>query len=195
MEEYITNIVLWLGNWNYIGIALLLMIEVIPSEIVLSYGGYLVSTNQIHFLGALVAGVVGGTLAQLFLYYLGVLGGRPFFEKYGKWLLISQKHLHASEIWFERYGNVVVFFARFIPIVRHAISIPAGVSRMNARSFTVYTIGAMIPWTVLFLLLGMKLGQHWVEIETIAGPYVKPVISFALFSLLLFFLWNYQKRK
>ncbi|MEI5908666.1 DedA family protein [Bacillus spongiae] len=194
MEQFFTNIVLFLGDWNYIGLAFLLMIEIIPSEIVLSYGGYLISAQQIHFFGALLAGVIGGTLAQLFLYYLGVIGGRPFFDHYGKWLFIYPKHLEASEKWFERYGAIVVFFARFIPVVRHAISIPAGISKMRLSTFTLYTVGAMIPWTVLFLLLGMKLGDHWAEIEQIASDYIKPIVAFAFTSLLIFFLWKSKKR-
>jgi membrane protein DedA with SNARE-associated domain len=194
MEEIIAGIFELLSQLGYAGIALGLMVEVIPSEIVLSYGGFLVSTGDIHFIGALLAGIAGGTLAQLFLYWLGALGGRPVLDKYGKYLLIQKKHLDASEKWFEKYGTGVIFTARFIPVIRHAISIPAGIARMPLSIFTVYTIAAMVPWTVLFLLLGMELGDHWRDIKEYAKPFILPIIVIALGSG-AFYLFYKKKEK
>ncbi|KAF0826153.1 DedA family protein [Cytobacillus firmus] len=193
MEEMIAGIFELLSQLGYAGIALGLMVEVIPSEIVLSYGGFLVSTGDIHFIGALLAGIAGGTLAQLFLYWLGAYGGRPVLDKYGKYLLIQRKHLDASEKWFEKYGTGVIFTARFIPVIRHAISIPAGIAKMPLSIFTIYTIAAMVPWTVLFLLLGMELGDHWRDIKEYAKPFILPIIVIALGSG-AFYLF-YKKRK
>ncbi|MEE6453253.1 DedA family protein [Gottfriedia acidiceleris] len=193
MEEIIAGIFELLSQLGYVGIALGLMVEVIPSEIVLSYGGFLVSTGNIHFIGALLAGIAGGTLAQLFLYWLGAYGGRPVLDKYGKYLLIQKKHLDASEKWFEKYGTGVIFTARFIPVIRHAISIPAGIAKMPLSVFTVYTLAAMVPWTVLFLLLGMELGDHWRDIKEYAKPFILPIIVIALVSGAIYLF--YMKRK
>ena len=173
------------GVW---GILIGLMVEVIPSEIVLSYGGYLVFGNQLSFFQAMLAGIIGGTIAQVFLYWIGLYGGRPFIERFGKWLFISPHHLSQSEKWFQEYGPTVIFFARFIPVVRHAISIPAGIGRMPFLTFLTYTVAAMIPWTFLFLLLGMSLGENWASIENLAANYMKQLIIFAISSLLLYFL-------
>lgn len=193
MEEIIAGIFELLSQLGYVGIALGLMAEVIPSEIVLSYGGFLVSTGKIHFIGALLAGIAGGTLAQLFLYWLGAYGGRPVLDKYGKYLLIQKKHLDASEKWFEKYGTGVIFTARFIPVIRHAISIPAGIAKMPLSVFTVYTLAAMVPWTVLFLLLGMELGDHWRDIKEYAKPFILPIIVIALVSGAIYLF--YMKRR
>lgn len=193
MDEVISYIFEMLAQLGYAGIALGLMVEVIPSEIVLSYGGFLVSTGDIHFAGALLAGIAGGTLAQLFLYWLGAYGGRPVLDRYGKFLLIKKSHLDASEKWFEKYGTGVIFTARFIPIVRHAISIPAGIAKMPLSIFAVYTIAAMVPWTVLFLLLGMELGEHWRDIKDYAKPFIIPIIIIALCSSLVYFLYKRTK--
>ncbi|MBG9445216.1 DedA family protein [Cytobacillus firmus] len=193
MEEIIAGIFELLSQLGYVGIALGLMVEVIPSEIVLSYGGFLVSTGKIHFIGALLAGIAGGTLAQLFLYWLGAYGGRPVLYKYGKYLLIQKKHLDASEKWFEKYGTGVIFTARFIPVIRHAISIPAGIAKMPLSVFTVYTLAAMVPWTVLFLLLGMELGDHWRDIKEYAKPFILPIIVIALVSGAIYLF--YMKRR
>lgn len=193
--DWITNALEVLGQYGFFGIALALMIEIIPSEIVLGYGGFLISSGKLSFIAALLAGVLGGTAAQLFLYWLGVYGGRPFFEKYGKWLFIKRSHLDASEAWFEQYGTIVIFTARFIPIVRHAISIPAGIARMSFYQFLTYTIAAMVPWTILFLLIGIQLNQHWNTISTVASSYIKPIVIIAVVSLLLYFCYQYVLKK
>lgn len=193
MKEWILSFFEILSQLGYLGIALGLMAEIIPSEVVLSYGGYLVSTGKIHFWGALIAGVAGGTIAQLFLYWIGLYGGRPFLDKYGKFLLIKHSHLDASERWFQKYGTGVIFTARFVPVIRHAISIPAGISKMPLSTFSIYTIAAMIPWTVLFLLLGIELGDHWREIKEYAEPVIIPIILLAFASIIIYFL--YKKRQ
>lgn len=195
MEQWILTIFSVLSELGYLGIVIGLMIEVIPSELVLSYGGYLISKGEIHFVGALISGVIGGTIAQVFLYWIGAYGGRPFLQKYGKFLFISEKHLTASENWFEKYGTGVIFSARFIPIIRHAISIPAGIAKMPLSHFTLLTIGAMIPWTVLFLLLGMELGEHWQSIRSYAEPFIIPIISIALGAIIVYFLCQIVKEK
>ncbi|RXI96203.1 DedA family protein [Anaerobacillus alkaliphilus] len=182
------NLLDFFAELGVIGIALGLMIEVIPSEIVLGYGGYLISTGEIGFIGAIVAGVIGGTLAQLFLYWLGSYGGRPFLEKYGKYLLIHHKHLDLSEKWFKEYGPIVVFAARFVPVVRHAISIPAGVAKMPVSTFIFYTIAAILPWTLFFLYLGLQLGENWREIKTAAQPLILPVILILILGVISYFI-------
>lgn len=193
MKEFILSIFEILSQLGYLGIALGLMVEIIPSEIVLSYGGYLISTGRIHFWGALVAGVFGGTCAQLFLYWLGVYGGRPVLDKYGKFLLIKPSHLKLSEQWFEKYGTGVIFTARFVPVIRHAISIPAGIAKMPLSTFTIYTVAAMIPWTVLFLLLGIELGEHWRGIKEYAKPVLLPIILLAFTSVTVYFFYKRKR--
>ena len=190
MSNLIMNILLFFQEMGYLGIALGLMIEIIPSELVLGFGGYLIGTGVINFWGALLAGVIGGTLAQLFLYWAGYFGGRPFLLKYGKYIFIKETQIDAAEQWFEKYGVGVVFTARFIPIVRHAISIPAGIAKMSFVKFTVYTIAAMIPWTILFLLLGNMLGENWSQIKHIAQPIVLPIIIVAIIGAIIYALWK-----
>jgi membrane protein DedA with SNARE-associated domain len=193
MKEFIFGILEFLSGMGYFGIALGLMIEIIPSEIVLGYGGYMISLGKINFVGAVIAGTIGGTLAQLFLYWAGYYGGRPFLEKYGKYVLIKKKHIDIAELWFRKYGAGVIFSARFIPVVRHAISIPAGIAKMSAMKFTVYTVAAIIPWTILFLYLGKILGKNWSHIKEFAQPYVMPIIIGAIIVAVIYFL--YQKTR
>ncbi|WP_409273137.1 DedA family protein [Neobacillus sp. SCS-31] len=180
MKEFIFNILTALSELGYLGIAIGLMIEIIPSEIVLGYGGYMISQGTINFPLAVIAGTIGGTFAQLFLYWAGYYGGRPFLEKYGKYIFINRHHIDLSEKWFEKYGSGVIFSARFIPVVRHAISIPAGISKMPLSKFTLYTVAAVVPWTIFFLYLGVILGENWANIKEVAQPYVLPALGIAI---------------
>jgi membrane protein DedA with SNARE-associated domain len=194
MKEFIFSVLEFLSELGYFGIALGLMIEVIPSEIVLGYGGYMISEGILGYPGAIIAGTIGGTFAQLFLYWAGYYGGRPFLEKYGKYVLIKKKQIDLSEEWFRKYGVGVIFFARFIPVVRHAISIPAGIAKMSATKFTLYTVAAVIPWTILFLYLGHALGENWSHIKEYAAQYTMPIIIGAVILGVIYFLIKKTKK-
>lgn len=199
--EWISDVVATLFQWiqqlGYFGIMFGLMIEVIPSEIVLAYGGYLVHSGNINFMGAVLFGVVGGVIAQLFIYWIGRYGGRPILERYGKYILIQKKHIDVSETWFLKYGPGVIFTARFIPVARHAISIPAGIAKMPVGKFLVLTTLAVIPWSVLFVYLGMLLGENWEHIDEKASPYIMPILLGALALLIIYVLvkWYGSSKK
>ncbi|MBP0724131.1 DedA family protein [Bacillus sp. RG28] len=171
------------------------MIEVIPSEIVLSYAGFLIAQGHINFWGAMIAGIIGGTIAQIFLYWIGAYGGRAFIEKYGKYILINKNHLAIAEKWFEKYGVGVIFTARFIPVVRHAISIPAGIARMSLSKFTFYTVLAMIPWAYMFILIGENLGKNWDKAKSIIAPYTPYIMIGAVILLLVYLLVKRRFKK
>ncbi|MBD1370760.1 DedA family protein [Hazenella sp. IB182357] len=188
MDELIRFILESLISLGYLGIVLGLMVEVIPSEIVLAFAGFLVGQGELSFVGAVVAGTIGGVLAQLFLYGISYYGGRPLLNKYGKYILIQQQHLAISEAWFHRYGTGVIFGARFIPVVRHAISIPAGLAKMSVIRFTVLTTLAVIPWSIFFIWLGKVLGNNWGEIRAVSSPYIVPVAIGAFVLLVLYIM-------
>ncbi|MGL4523202.1 MAG: DedA family protein [Bacilli bacterium] len=188
MSEWVGELLITLQSLGLLGVALGLMIEIIPSEIVLAYAGYLVEKGSISFWGAVLAGVIGGIFAQLFLYWFGRYGGRAVVTRYGKYIFISEHHLHTAEKWFEKYGTGVVFSARFIPVVRHAISIPAGIAKMDIWKFILYTGIAAIPWSIGFIYLGMQLGSNWDSIKTVVAPYVPAIIVAASCCFVLYVL-------
>lgn len=195
IHQVVESLLHWLTGLGYWGIMIGLMLEVIPSEIVLAYGGYLVALGTIHFWGAVLFGTIGGVIAQLFVYWIGRYGGRPFLERYGKYMLIQKKHIDVSEQWFNRYGAGVIFTARFIPVVRHAISVPAGIARMPLWKFTVLTTLAVIPWSIFFIYLGYTLKDNWQNIDEVAAPYIKPIMWIALGALALYFGYKRFSRK
>ncbi|MGE8203508.1 DedA family protein [Heyndrickxia sp. NPDC080065] len=195
MSDFIQSILNFLTDLGYFGVAIGLMIEIIPSEIVLAYAGYLVSQGHISFVGAVIAGVIGGTIAQLFIYWIGAYGGRPFLKKFGKYIFIHEKHIDIAEDWFNKYGTGVIFGARFIPVVRHAISIPAGITKMSLKKFTLYTTLAIIPWSILFVYLGDKLASNWNQVNEFAKPYVQPAMIVAIGLIVLYIIFKLLKNR
>jgi membrane protein DedA with SNARE-associated domain len=125
------------------------------------FAGFLASQGRFNvwILGAV--GAVGCLAGSIPAYYLGLLGGRPLIEKYGKWVLISRRDIDVADRLFDRHGEIVVFFGRLLPVIRTFIAFPAGVSRMKMGRFVVYTLLGSFPWCLGLAWLGVKLGEHW----------------------------------
>jgi len=119
-----------ISTWGYTGILVTMAIESacipLPSEIIMPFSGYLVTTGQFTMLGVTLAGAVGNVLGSIVAYYAGVWGGRPFVERYGRYMLVSRRDLDTADRWFARYGEAAVFFSRLLPVVRkrHRIELP-----------------------------------------------------------------------
>lgn len=195
LHEWLSQILQWVESLGYWGIIIGLAIEVIPSEIVLGFAGYLVFKGDISFVIAVICGTIGAILQQWLLYAIGRYGGRPFLDKFGKYLHLKAKHLDMAESWFNKYGPFVVFTGRFVPVMRQAVSIPAGMARMNLWKFTWLTALASVPWSILFVWLGRSLGENWDTIDEKASAYVQPIILIALALLVGYFLFLYLRKR
>jgi membrane protein DedA with SNARE-associated domain len=187
MHDLLMNFINLLKEFSYLGIIIALSIETIPGEIVLPLAGYWVYLGDFNFGLTVLAGVTGGVIGPLTLYALGRYGGRPMILRYGKYFFINEKHLTASETFFEKYGFGVAFFGRFIPGIRTAISIPCGIAKMNVWKFTFFTFLAMLPVTILYVYLGYQLGENWEQVGSLVNPYLRPlglIILLAIVSLI-----------
>jgi membrane protein DedA with SNARE-associated domain len=138
---------------------------------------------------------LGCVLQQIILYWLGRYGGRPVIEKYGKYLMLKKKYLDIAEEWFNKYGPIMVFAARFVPVVRQAISIPAGLAKMPMLHFLFYTTLGTIPWAILFVYLGKTLGNNWEQIDELAAPFIKYLVIGAVAILAVYVLVKVLQRK
>lgn len=154
--------------------ALETVIFLIPSEAVMTFAGWLlIKEKGLGIEWVPIAGILGGigsTLGSLIFYYVGVLGGRPILERYGRWFLIAPSDMDRAERFFARWGIWAVFFGRMVPLVRSFISIPAGVARMDLRLFTIYTFLGSVVWATLLAWLGYHLGENWEDIKAFFGP-------------------------
>jgi membrane protein DedA with SNARE-associated domain len=133
----------------------------VPSEVIQLFAGYLVSQHKMALVAAILAGTLGNVVGSWIAWGVGATGGRPFIERYGKFLHVTPKRMELADRWFERYGNKVVFWSRMLPIVRTFISLPAGVARMPFGRFTLYTFLGALPWCTGLTLLGVQVGENW----------------------------------
>ena len=158
-------IVATISKMGYMGVVLLMAIESacipLPSEIIMPFSGYLVSRGEMNLWGVGIAGAVGCVLGSLVAYWVGMYGGRPFIEKYGKYILLSRHDLDIADRWFAKYGEVIVFVSRLLPAIRTFIAFPAGVARMNLTRFVIYTFAGSLPWCLALAYVGQKLGEQW----------------------------------
>ncbi len=164
-------IVLTISTLGYSGIVLLMAIESacipLPSEIIMPFSGYLVSTGQMNLWGVAIAGAAGCVLGSLVAYWVGMYGGRPLIEKYGRYVLVSRHDLDIADRWFARYGEIIIFVSRLLPAIRTFIAFPAGVARMNLNRFIIYTFAGSLPWCLGLAYVGQKLGEKWNKDDTL----------------------------
>jgi membrane protein DedA with SNARE-associated domain len=149
---------------GYAGVGGLMAIESacipLPSEVIMPFAGSLVPSGRFTLFGCGLAGAIGCVVGSIPAYYAGAYGGRPLILKYGRYILLSQSHLDQADRFFARRGDVTVFVARLLPVVRTFIAFPAGVARMPMGKFVVYTFAGSLPWCLGLAWVGMELGEH-----------------------------------
>ncbi len=185
---------------GYLGVMAAMAIESamipLPSELILPFAGFLVSDPKAiepitgqpwNFWIAVVVATIGNTLGSLIAYAIGAYGGRPFLERYGRYLLIRPHEIEAGDEFFRKYGAPTVFFGRLLPIVRTFISFPAGVTRMPIGKFVLYSTAGAFLWSIALVYAGMQLGANWVQIREILRPFDLAILVgvIVVFGLLL----------
>lgn len=154
---------------GYVGIVVAMAIESacipLPSEIVLPMAGWMVSRQVFTLWGATLAGTLGCVVGSAIAYWVGVFGGRPLLDRYGRYVLISQHDLEVADRWFARYGQGAIFFSRMLPVIRTFISLPAGIARMPFGRFIVYTALGSLPWSFALVYAGKSLGDNWESVR------------------------------
>ena len=160
--NFITSII---SGSGYVGIFLLMIAESalipIPSEIIMPFSGFLVSTGEFNAAYVVVAGSLGNLVGSLVAYFVGSRLGREFILRYGKYVLLRKSHLELTETYFKKYGDGSTFIGRMLPGVRTYISLPAGIAKMNLKKFVIYTLIGSIIWNSGLTYVGMMLQERW----------------------------------
>lgn len=141
------------------------MIAPVPSEGVMPFAGFLWFKGEMDFWLIIFFSTLGSIIGALISYYIGFYGGEPVINKFGKYVFLNQKHLEYTHRFFEKFGGWAVFISRFVPVVRHLISIPAGMGKMNVFKFTVDTALGAGLWNAFLTYLGYLLGENWLTIR------------------------------
>jgi membrane protein DedA with SNARE-associated domain len=201
MQSVINSVVQWctqlIGSWGLPAVFVLMLLESacipVPSEAIMPFAGFAVSQGKLTLAGIVIAGVAGNLVGSWIAYAVGFYGGRPFVDRWGKYVLLRPHHLDTAEHWFDHYGAPVVFFGRMIPIVRTFISLPAGFGKMKFWKFTLFTALGCIPWVAMLGYVGYKLGANWEKIRPYLH-YVDYLVVLAVIVLIVYAVLRWRRR-
>lgn len=200
MQDLIIEI---MNNFGYIGIGLLILIEnifpPIPSEVILTFGGFMTTQSEMTVLGVIVISTIGSVLGAIILYLIGRLINKDVIEKWldgkvGKILRFKRDDVEKANAWFEKRGKLTVLFCRCIPIVRSLISIPAGMTKMAFIPFILLTTIGSAVWNTVLVVLGHVAGNSWEKISNVIDKF-SDVILVILIALVIGYLIYHFTRK
>jgi len=177
---------------GYPGLFLLIVLEStmvpVPSMLLMPFAGFLALQGQFSLTAILVINATAAMTGSTLSYLLGVYGGRPFIDKWGKWVLLRHEDIDRTHEFFERYGTWTIFVARFLPVVRHVISIPAGIARMRFPTFLALTCLGATAWDGGLMVVGYFLGPEWQavansgkKVDLIVGGFILLTVVFLAF--------------
>jgi len=204
MQQLIIEV---MNKFGYIGVLLLIAIEnifpPIPSEVILTFGGFISTTegSTLNIVGVIIASTIGSLVGAILLYYIGKVLNKERLKKIvsgklGKILCLKPKDIESADKWFDKKGNKTVFFCRFIPVIRSLISIPAGMSEMKMPKFIVYTTIGSLIWNSVLVILGAIVGENYEKIVNIFSTYSKiTLIVLTLAAIIAIIVYKKKKRK
>lgn len=200
IEAWIQNI---MEQFGYIGVAFLIMIEnlfpPIPSEVILTFGGFMTTSANLSIIGMIIASTIGAVVGAAILYGVGTLLDverlEKIVDKYGNVLRITQDDIHKADSWFDRYGFWTVFFCRFVPLIRSLISLPAGMANMNFGLFLFFTTLGTVIWNTVLIYLGATVGAQWETIVAYMDIYSHFAYIILAILLVAAIVWYIHKRK
>lgn len=195
LEHLITD---YLGDYGYQAVFVLMVLESaaipIPSEVTMVFGGFLVSRGELDFFWVAMLGTIANVVGSWLAYWVGLRGGRPLIERWGRYVFLRKHELDRAEAWFERRGELAVFVSRLLPVVRTFISLPAGVARMPFGRFTLYTFLGCLPWTFALTWAGLLLGDNWETVLRYGEP-ISLVIGIAMIAVIAWWLVKRARAK
>ncbi|MCE4956514.1 DedA family protein [Macrococcoides caseolyticum] len=201
MQEWIMKV---MEQFGYFGVFFLILLEnvfpPIPSEVILTFGGFMVDQSpRLTFIGMLIASTLGAVIGAIVLYYAGHLLGlrriEMIVDKYGFVLRLDIHDLHNANQWFNKYGYGAVFLCRFVPLIRSLISIPAGLSQMAIIPFIIYTTIGTLIWNAVLIYLGMVLGQNWALVLHYFDLYSNIFYIIMILFIICGIIWLFMRKK
>ena len=189
-------------GFGYFGVLFLIALEnifpPIPSEVILTLGGFMTSYTKMTLIGVIIFSTLGSLLGAIILYYIGnILKVRRIKKiinsRFGRFLGHKDEQIDSSLVWFKEKGNKTVFFCRFIPVIRSLISIPAGIFKMDLKSFLIFTFLGSIIWNSILVIAGRIVGEKWHIIVDFISKYT--VIWIVVLVVMLIFTIIYKKVK
>ncbi len=195
LAGYITA---FIQSTGYISVFILMVLESmvfpIPSEAVMPFAGFAISSHRFTFINVAIISTVASLVGSLLSYYIGAYGGKPFLNKFGKFFLLNSHDLEKTEKYFNKHGSITILVCRFIPIVRHLISLPAGFARMNVWKFSIYTIIGAGIWNNFLAIVGFYLKQNWDAVMRYS-KIIDVTVLLLIIIILVYFIITHLRRK
>lgn len=167
-----------------------------PSELIMPLAGWMLikelSLPVTYTLVAGAYGALGNTIGSVIAYVVGMWGGRPLLNKYGRYVLISQHDLDRADRWFAKSGSWTVFVSRLLPVVRTYISLPAGIARMHLVKFVIYTFVGSFIWSLGLAYGGYQMAEHWEQLRDVMRPF-DPLFVAIILALIAFYIYRHVK--
>ena len=165
VEQIAHHIQLFVQHVGYPGLFVLIMLEStlvpIPSELIMPFAGFLAAQGTFSLPIVILVNSTAALLGSGICYWIGAAGGKPLILRYGKYAMIRAKDIERTERYFARHGKATIFVARFLPVVRHIISVPAGIARMRLGPFFTQTFLGSTIWGTTLIMIGYELGARW----------------------------------
>lgn len=195
LATYITKFIESTGYVTvFVGMVFESMILPIPSEAVMPFAGFLIAEGKFSFFWVIFISTFGSLIGSLISYYMGLYGGGPFVKKFGKYFPLDQSELDFTKKFFQKYGEITIFIGRFIPIIRHLISVPAGIAKMNLWKFSLLTILGAGLWNSILTVLGYYLRQNW-QLLMSYSKIVDIFVIIVLMALIFLYFFKHAKNK
>lgn len=200
MENWITEI---MNEFGYMGVMFLIALEnifpPIPSEVILTFGGFMTTTTSLTIFNVVLSATAGSVIGAIVLYLIGLQLDVERLEKivdrWGHILRLKRSDIHKADAWFDKYGPWAVFLCRFIPLIRSLISIPAGMSNMNVGIFLIFTTIGTFIWNIVLVNLGASLGNSWDVIVYYMDIYSNIIYAVLLLLFIIFLYILVKKRR
>ncbi|MEH7453846.1 DedA family protein [Gottfriedia acidiceleris] len=192
-----------MDTFGYLGIFLLIALEnifpPIPSEVILTFGGFMTTESSLSKIGVIFFSTLGSVIGAIILFWIGTLLDiktlEKIVERWGHFLRLTKKDVHKAGEWFSKYGVWTVFFCRLIPLIRSLISIPAGMARMNFWIFLLFTTLGSLIWNTILVLVGASVGASWEKIVEYMDLYSSIIYGILAIGLVVFIFLFIKKRK
>ncbi len=195
MQEFIISI---MNGYGYIGVLLLILIEnifpPIPSELILLFGGFMTTYTKLSIIGMIISSTLGSLVGALLLYKIGTIFNKEKLKtmisgKLGKILKLKISDIDNTDKWFTKKGQKIIFFCRFIPLIRSLISVPAGMNKMNLSKFIIYTTLGSSIWNAVLIVIGSTVGNNWENILNILNACSRYIV-FILFIIVIILFYR-----
>ena len=195
LRPVIDLVISFISTTGYVGIFLLMILESalipIPSEIIMPFSGFLVTSGKFHPFAVIIAGSLGNLVGSVLTYYVGIKFGRAFIIKYGKYIFFKENHLEFTDKLFKKYGDRISFVGRLLPLIRTYVSLPAGIGKTNLTKFVFYTFAGSVIWNTMLTYAGIQLGNNWENID----KYSIYLDIAAVLAIVVFIVWIISKRR